>query len=254
MTGPLPFPLPSPSREYFVHEFSRSRFAIHQSRPVNSDPTPLNEEQLRANRFELVSRLADDLAHEIKNPLNSIVINLEVLKVRVGRGDASAALERAAVIEQEARRLHHMVDRLLQLIRPDREEAGSLALDQVLDELLPLVEARARLARNTFRVDCDAAVYLPLPRDSFKFALLNLLTAVHDRLGEDGGMLSLRCEMDDTRVCLHIAADPAPAALPMPTSDPGYLRSLAVAAVLIGSCGGRLESDGDAVTLHLPRG
>jgi signal transduction histidine kinase len=220
---------------------------------VDSDLTPLNEEQLRANRFELVSRLADDLAHEIKNPLNSIVINLEVLKVRVGRGDAGAALERAAVIEQEARRLHHMIDRLLQLIRPDREEAASLALDQVLDELLPLVEARARLARNTFRVQCDASVYLPLPRDTFKFALLNLLTAVHERLGEDGGMLSLRCDMNDGQVQLHISADPAPTALPIPTSDAAYRRSLDVAAALIASCGGRLEDGGDDVTLHLPR-
>ena len=35
---------------------------------------------LHASRYALLSRLADDLAHEIKNPLHSMVINLEVLR------------------------------------------------------------------------------------------------------------------------------------------------------------------------------
>jgi signal transduction histidine kinase len=129
---------------------------------VESQQIPeLTDEQLRALRFELVSRLADDIAHEIKNPLNSIVINLEVLRVRIGRQDTDAALERAGVIEHEARRLHALVDRLLQLLRPERDPATSLALDQLFDELLPLVEARVRMARNEFRQDCTATFYVP---------------------------------------------------------------------------------------------
>src|SRR5690606_20355400 len=136
----------------------------------------------------------DDLAHEIKNPLNSIVINLEVLKVRVGRGDADGALDRASVIEHEARRLHLMIDRLLQLLRPEREEADSFALDRVFDELMPLVEAQTRLARNTLSIECDASILVPVRRDIFKFAILNLLTTVHERLGENGGTLSVVCE------------------------------------------------------------
>jgi branched-chain amino acid aminotransferase len=61
---------------------------------VESELSRISEEQFRANRFALVSRLADDLAHEIKNPLNAIVINLEVLRTRVARADADGALTR----------------------------------------------------------------------------------------------------------------------------------------------------------------
>src|ERR1700741_2799475 len=42
-------------------------------------PDPHGEEgppALRANKLDLLERLADDLAHEIKNPLHSMVINL----------------------------------------------------------------------------------------------------------------------------------------------------------------------------------
>jgi signal transduction histidine kinase len=212
---------------------------------------PLNEEQLRANRFELVSRLADDIAHEIKNPLNAIVINLEVLKVRISRGDSEAALDRVSVIDQEARRLHNLVDRMLQLLRPEREDVTSLALDQVLDELLPLVEARARLARNTFRRNCAATVFVPVRRDVFKFAVLNLLTSVHERLGDNGGTITFDCSTDDQEVRLIIGAVAGDRPLAPPDAD--YERSLGFAAALLALSGGRLERAGDAVTVLLPR-
>lgn len=219
---------------------------------MESELPPVNEEQFQANRFDLVSRLADDLAHEIKNPLNSIVINLEVLKVRVGRGDAAAALDRAAVIELETRRLHLMIDRLLQLLRPDREETDSFSLDRVLDELLPLIEMRARLAGNTFTCGGDTAVLVPMRRDTVKFALLNVLTAVHGRLGDNGGALRLVCAPADSRHLTITISGDAASPVPMP-ADADYDRSMAVTAALLESSGGALETRPDGVTLLLPR-
>ncbi|HSJ31303.1 MAG TPA: HAMP domain-containing sensor histidine kinase [Longimicrobiales bacterium] len=220
---------------------------------MDSELTPVNEEQFRANRFDLVSRLADDLAHEIKNPLNSIIINLEVLKVRVARSDADGALDRASVIEHEARRLHLMIDRLLQLLRPEREEADSFALDQVFDELMPLIEARARLARNTLSIECDPAVYVPLRRDMFKFAMLNLLTAVHERLGENGGTLRVFCEGDGADLTVRISAVRDPESTRAQPADAEFERSLAIAAALLDSSGAVLEAQDEGVSIRLPR-
>jgi signal transduction histidine kinase len=220
---------------------------------VESELTPVTEEQFRANRFDLVSRLADDLAHEIKNPLNSIVINLEVLKVRVGRGDADGALDRAAVIEHEARRLHLMIDRLLQLLRPERDEEESFALDRVFDELMPLIEARARLARNILSIECDPTLFVPLRREMFKFAMLNLLTAVHERLGENGGTLRVYCESGETDVRLAIVGVVEPGSPPLALPDAEFERSLAVAAALLDSSGAALQPRPDGISVLLPR-
>jgi signal transduction histidine kinase len=217
---------------------------------VDLQVSRINEDQFRANRFELISRLADDLAHEIKNPLNAIVINLELLKVRLHRGDAAAAGDRVGVIEEEVHRLHGLVDRLLQLLRPDRDEAMSLALDQVLDEVLPLVEAQVRLARNEFRVRADAAVYVPVRRDIFKFAMLNVLTAVHERLGEGGGTLALDCIVDDDVVRLVVAAEHDDGRSGG-TSDVQE-RALEMAAQLLQPGRGSIEVAADRVTVVLP--
>lgn len=219
----------------------------------NAETAGLNDEQFRANRFELVSRLADDLAHEIKNPLNAIVINLEVLRGRIRKGATDAALDRADVIEGEVRRLHQLVDRVLQLLRPDREEAATLALDHVLDELLPLVEAQARLARNVFVADCHgASVFVPVRRDVLKFALLNILTAVHDRLGEGGGTISLECEAGAADVRLHIRHEQGDSDRNDGQPD-GVATAARIAGVLLAPCGGRVEHDHAGATVVLPR-
>jgi signal transduction histidine kinase len=223
------------------------------ARDPNVEPelnTP-SEQEFRANRFELVSRLADDLAHEIRNPLNAIVINLEVLKVRIARSDNDGATDRVAVIEQEARRLHQLIDRLLQLLRPVREEASSLALDQALDEILPLIEAQARLARNEFRSVCDAVAFVPIRGDVLKFALLNILTAIHERLGEGGGALSLDCHIGDLSVTLQLRAE-STGVLAAP--DAGYTRLFQVARDLLGPCGGTVEPVENGADIVLPRG
>jgi signal transduction histidine kinase len=212
----------------------------------------LNEEQLRANRFQLVSQLADDLAHELKNPLNAIVINLEVLKVRAAKGDAKAAAERVGVIEHEVRRLHHLMDRLLMLLRPDRDDYGSLALDQVLDEVLPLVEAQARLSRNEMLVGPLPPVFVPMRRDILKFALLNVLTAVHARLGDGGGALRVSCEAENAHVRIDVRAQVASDQQLQPADD-AFEQALDVAAALLASGGGSLEPGSTGAALIVPR-
>jgi signal transduction histidine kinase len=211
----------------------------------------LSDEQFRAIGFDLVSRMADDLAHEIKNPLNAIVINLEVLKVRIARSDASAALERVAVVEHEARRLHDLIDRLLLLLRPDREEASTFALDRVLDEIHPLIEAQARLARNRFEQDCTASVFLACRRDVLKFVILTLVTALNDRLGDGGGTIAFACEPADRHVRIRISG--VPDAPPLAPRDRAWDRSIKIAEALLVSCAGRLEDGSDFVGVVLPR-
>jgi two-component system, NtrC family, sensor kinase len=220
---------------------------------VEPELSRISEEQFRARRFALVSRLADDLAHEIKNPLNAIVINLEVLRTRVARADADAAIERAGVIEEEVRRLHLLIDRLLQLIRPERDEACNLAADAAIDELLPLFEAQARLARNEIRCDCTASAFVPVRRDVFRFTLLNLFAATHERLGEGGGWMVISCDADASRVVIRIAGERATGTNREEEGDPDFDRAVDFSAALLAPAGGRIEVAGAGVNIILPR-
>lgn len=163
----------------------------------------------RANRYDVVSRLADDLAHEIKNPLNAIVVNLEVLRRKIETGAPQVAVERANVVDQEVARVHALVDQLLQLIRPARGEAKTISLDETLDELRPLLDAQAKAARVTLDVTTDAGLFVKAARDVVKFAILNLVIAIYE-LGAD--LKQVRIETRGTGADAEIVVHSEPAA------------------------------------------
>ena len=135
---------------------------------------------IRANRYDVVSRLADDVAHEIKNPLNAIVVNLEVLRRRMGTGAIDVALERAAVIDHEVRRVHSLVEQLLQLLRPGKTETALVAVDSVLESLAPAIEIQAKAALVTVHFEMESDLYTRIRSEPFRFALLNLLGCAID--------------------------------------------------------------------------
>lgn len=156
--------------------------AAHAVKNEEADVRPIFD--YRANRYDVVSRLADDLAHEIKNPLNAIVVNLEVLRRKIATGASEVAVERANVVDHEIARVHALVDQLLQLMRPPRSEPKTISLDETLEDLRPVLDAQAKAARVKLEVAADAGLFVKAARDVVKFALLNLVVAMYE-LGED---------------------------------------------------------------------
>jgi signal transduction histidine kinase len=157
--------------------------------------------------------MADDLAHEIKNPLNSMVINLEVIRSRAKKQDVDGVMDRAAVLESEIRRLNGLVDGLLKLLRPDRDVSGELDVDALLAEIAQLVGLQAKLARKQLTVSQigDNAV-VPGKRDAFRFALLNLLLAELDAISPEDGRIAVDGEVRDGAVVITILTEGGSAA------------------------------------------
>lgn len=183
-------------------------------KPTTVSDLSLTPDRVRADRFGLVSRLADDIGHELKNPLHAMVINLELLKRRVADGDAPRALERAEVLEQQVTRVHDVVNGLLQLLRPSRQPASATQLDTALMDVLPLVEVEARLAR--VRLDhaaAGSAGLVGLGSDALRHVILTLCLHVLDGLrGREGACLEIRGEVRPEEVRLRVGGGSAGAA------------------------------------------
>ena len=205
--------------------------------------------EVRAARLDVISRLADDLAHEIKNPLNAVVINLAVLRTRAQQGDGQGSVERADVVEREVLRAHELIDRLLRLVRSAVDDPVEQRAATVLADVVPLLALQARLARVALRVAEPAEEVVLLARPAtLRAALLALggdAIAATAGEGEDAPLL-LRCAADGAAFGFSVraAADGAP--------GDG-------AGVLATAAGGRLEAragEGDAApsrVLLVPR-
>jgi signal transduction histidine kinase len=129
--------------------------------------------------LEAFQRLADRAAHEVKNPLNGIAVNLEVVRRRAARGGADAAslVPFAETAAEELQRATELVDSLLTLARPAR---GPVDLWLALQ---PLVRLRAAIAAAdggvvTAERSSDAALVAAVDGVTVRLALATALEAV----------------------------------------------------------------------------
>ena len=193
-----------------------------------------------ANRFHIISRLADDLAHEIKNPLNSMVINLEVLRSRARKSDVDGILARADVIETEIRRLNGLVEGLLRLLRPDRNASAVVPVDALLSELDEMVGLQARLSRKELNVSLigDGALTAGR-RDALRYALLNLVCAELDAVGGPDARIDVGGRMEGSGSVITITTVGGE---PVAGSSEQRAAAVQVASALLAGAGGAVEA------------
>jgi len=104
--------------------------------------------RLEAQRFEAeemaaLGALAANLAHEIRNPLNSINLNLELLgeDLPVGGGGASESL---ASTREEVGRLAGLVSDFLTYAKPSEPKLGSVRVDTMLEGVSQFLSVEAK--------------------------------------------------------------------------------------------------------------
>ena len=164
--------------------------------------------QLR--REQELTRLRADftssVSHELRTPLTQILLYGETLELGrlAGEDERRQAL---GVIVQEARRLAHLVENVLQysraerrttLVRPERRALAPL-MREIVERFAPL----AGTAALRLRTELDETVAAPVDDDALHQVVLNLLdNAV--RHGGDSGPITLRLTARDGRVRLEV--------------------------------------------------
>ena len=196
-------------------------------------------DSIRDNKLDLVERLADDLAHEIKNPLHAMVINLEVLRRKLARLDPQPPedlIRYTAVLDSELERVSQRVDLLLRMVRPSRvnEEAG--VLSDILEEIRDLIDLECRQHGIGFEMDIPEVIPRPalppsLARQLFLSLLLSCLEAA-----EAGSSIQLQTTTGPEELLVSVRVSPA-----SPQTDIGSDLYSPVAHALAGQLGGTID-------------
>jgi len=95
-----------------------------------------------AERLAALGRIAAGLAHEIRNPLGSILGSAQLLRSAEGLGDEARHL--CAIVERETGRLNDLVDDMLQLARPRRPVLGEVDVARTAREVVALASQSGR--------------------------------------------------------------------------------------------------------------
>jgi two-component system, NtrC family, nitrogen regulation sensor histidine kinase GlnL len=151
--------------------------------------------ELQRNRaLSAIGQMTAQIAHEIKNPLGSIRFAAEVLK-RQPEGN-SCDLETVAVIERSVDHLATVVAELSDYARPKELQKSPLDLNQLLDEIVPMVADR--LAAKDMEIKKQYAKQLPAGQfdaTELKKLFLNLIINAIEA-SEPGHSVELRTNSD----------------------------------------------------------
>jgi PAS domain S-box-containing protein len=143
-------------------------------------------DQNRADQMSAIAQLAMGVAHEIRNPLTSVK-----MLIQIGRRTASQGLEAGdlEVIESEIRRMERSLNAFLDFARPAEPERKRLALLPLVDRTLALIESRAaRQGVRLQRLAPESIVEVWADEDQMQQLLLNLVLNSLDAI-PDGGRL-----------------------------------------------------------------
>ncbi len=95
-----------------------------------------------SRRLAAIGRLTSGVAHEVKNPLNAIVVHLEVLRQKLNAADPSTR-RHLDVIGSEITRLDRVVQTLVDFTRPVELRLADSDLRKITDEVAMLASPEA---------------------------------------------------------------------------------------------------------------
>jgi signal transduction histidine kinase len=104
-----------------------------------------------AERLAALGRIAAGLAHEIRNPLGSILGSVQLLRTAEGLGEEARHL--CAIVERETGRLNDLVDDMLQLARPRRPVLSQVDVARTAREVVALASQSGRGTDVNVRYD-----------------------------------------------------------------------------------------------------
>ncbi len=231
------------------------------------------QELIRAERLAAVGRISAQVAHEIRNPLSSIGLNVEMLEDQLTESrfesveDAKEARDLLASVIREVDRLTEITEDYLRLARLPTPSKRPEDLKKILEEVLSF--AREELERAGVKIVAELPESgLPVSADEgqLRQVFLNLIRNAREAMA-NGGTLKVRAT--STGALLDVRVSDTGSGIPpevreklfepfFTTKPGGTGLGLSLSRQIVEAHGGRIDVDsaptgGTTFVLEFPR-
>ena len=167
----------------------------------------LEQELEVARRLAAIGRLTGNVGHEVKNPINAMVVHLELLRGKLAAGsfDPQSAQKHVEILADEMHRLDRVVETLADFSRPMELDLREHDLRRVIEQTVDL--AGAELMEHGVGIQSELApapvpvrVDAELMRQAFLNLLLNAMQAM-----PSGGVVRISMHRDNRFAIVEIA-------------------------------------------------
>jgi len=248
--------LPPASGEFGEITEAINRMASHR--------LELETELRRREQLAVLGRLVAAIAHEVRNPLNNLQLNLEVL----ARDAATpAAQERCRRLLREIERVEEIVRQLLALVRGDAFERRAEPLTPIIREAAGALAGAADQRGVSFELQMDQDLPpVPANRQQIEQLFVNVLRNAVEAAPRESKVTVRAARQDGTVRVTVVDRGPGLAEntrnmlfQPFFSTKPlGVGLGLAISKQIVDAHGGSIQlesqADGTVVTILLPRG
>ncbi len=195
---------PVPQREIEIEKGHRIQFALdfiaERGERIGALITVRDAESVRrieneielSRRLAAIGRLTSGVAHEVKNPINAIVVHLEILRQKLEQA-APEALRHMDIIGNEIRRLDRVVQTLVDFTRPVELKLTNSDLRRIAEEVALLAGPEAESHKVTLQfVNSPDPLPVYVDVDLVKQAILNVVINGVQAMTERGGTLTMK--------------------------------------------------------------
>ncbi len=186
----------------FIAERGERIGALLTMRDAESVRRIENEIEL-SRRLAAIGRLTSGVAHEVKNPINAIVVHLELLREKMHEIDPDTR-RHMDVIGREIHRLDRVVQMLVDFNRPLELRLTDFDLRRLIEDVALLASPEA--ARQGIKVETQLSEE-PLPvhadADLIKQALLNVMLNGVQAMSS-GGVLRVVARQQDMAASIEV--------------------------------------------------
>lgn len=161
-----------------------------------TDEREMMRRTLRAERLAAVGTMAAGLAHEVRNPLNSAQLQLDVLERKVAKGAlrTETVISTSRILRDELRRLERLVEDFLSFAQPRPLSLEMCDVNQLIQSVVDLVAPEVHGAGIDMHVEFDPGVgMVEVEPQRLRQVLLNLLRNAKEAM-VDHGTLTVRTQ------------------------------------------------------------
>jgi signal transduction histidine kinase len=166
----------------------------------------LTEKLRKAEHLAGIGQFAQNIAHEIKNPLNFINLSIDHIKEVSRPSDPDKEEKFDSLIHNmkgEIQRVSRFTESFLEFGKPFELNRRETDMERLIEDVIELVSAKARQENVHIRKQYGAAPKLHVDPEFIKTCIYNIiinsLEAMHN-----GGVLSITTKEADSKFCLAV--------------------------------------------------
>jgi two-component system, NtrC family, sensor kinase len=155
-----------------------------------------NGELIQAERLAAIGKMAAHVTHEIRNPLSSMGLNIEMLEeelATMGDSDSSESRQLVRAIKREIERLAELSEEYLRVARRPAPHLEKESLADLVREVVEFIRPELAKANVACEIEIDEALpAVAFDEGQIRQALLNLIRNAREATQPNGGRLWVR--------------------------------------------------------------